>query len=259
MTLPYRWYPEGTTYATRPYPGDLVARDHAVWRVISVTPRPPELWTEESRERVRRHGDRYIPHAVVLRPVDAGDDPKHRGRDLHIEARGAHWDVFRSEHYPICAKCSEPRPCREEMAERVSAAAAQRFARYETPGICPACEKPVTARQKSMTFADNLEVLGGPPVTFHVNRAGCTQEARRYEERWVAADPQRRRAVLSCVGSVINHNDGTYECSELAACPGPAAAHRGGYTVCRCPDCHAGDSFDCHPAPTARLLRRDAS
>jgi hypothetical protein len=255
VTLPYRWHPLGTTSELRPAVGALIAWEHQVYRLVSFTLRPPELWSDEAHARVERMGKSCAPHAVVLRPVDASDDPKDRGRDVHVESRGHYWDVYKDEHYPVCASCSEPLPCRERMAERVSQAAAERMGRYELAGVCPSCGEPVTSRQRSLTFSENLEVLGGPPVTFHVGRYGCRHSAALYEQRWVEADPARRKATLTCRGSVINHNDGTYECTQFGECPGPEAEHNG-YTVCRCPDCHAHGPFDCHPGPKAQLVNR---
>jgi hypothetical protein len=144
------------------------------------------------------------------------------------------------------------------MARQVAEKSAKNMARFETPGVCPACSEPVSARQKSITFDGNVEIPGGAPVTYHVGRGGCRGEAARYEERWVQADPDGRRTSLTCPGRVINHNDGTYECSELTECRGPTANHHW-YTRCRCPDCHARGGFDCRPAADAELLRRDVS
>jgi hypothetical protein len=251
VTLPYRWHPTGTRPKAKPAAGALVAYEHQVWRVVSFTRRPPELWSDEACAMVARYGPHYEPHAIVLRQLDVSDDPKNRGRDLHLESRGYRWDVYPDEHYPVCASCMEPMPCRERTAERESKAAAERMGRFEMPGVCPACAKPVSSRQKSMTFPDNLEVPGGPPVTFHVGRYGCRGSAARYEERWVAADPGRRKAVLSCRGEVTRHGDGTYECTAPDDCPGPEARH-GLYSTCDCPDCHARGPFDCHPVAGER-------
>lgn len=246
MTLPYRWHPVGTKTELRPTPGALVAWEHRVWRVVSFEPRPRELWSAEAREQVTKRGNVYKPYAIVLRPVDASDDPKDRGRDVHLESRGHAWDVYPDEHYAVCASCLEPLPCRERMAEKTARKAAEWMGRFETPGACPNCLEAVTSRQRSLTFDENVEVPGGPPVTFHVDRLGCRQAAADYEKRWVAADPDGRRAQLSCVGQVTRHGDGTYECTALDGCPGPEARH-GSYSTCRCPDCHARGPFDCHP------------
>ena len=55
--------------------------------------------------------------------------------------------------------------------------------------------------------------------------------------------------VLLCPGRVINHGDGTYECTA-ADCPGPAAAHPW-YSSCACPEHTVFGPFDCYPESTA--------
>lgn len=262
LNLPYRWLPSGTEplFRQAPDPGSLVALGHAVWRVIEVAEVPPADWTQDEREYVARyHRGMRRPYRVVLRPAGVvGDDPRSRDRDVHLRACGASWHVYPDDHYPMCASCAEPLPCREQMASKIAAASVRQMDRYSMPGVCPACEEPVTSRQKSLTLPDNLEIPGGPPVTFHAGRVECRYAAREYEKRWVSADPKRRRTTLSCPGHVINHGDGTYECSELVDCRGPQATHPA-YTVCRCRDCHARGSFGCTPGPDAQLLRRDAA
>jgi hypothetical protein len=225
--------------------GAILAFDHAVWRVV---------------EKSRHPDDRERPWTVVLRPIAiTGDDPRARDHDQHLATPEYYygWQVYPAEsagHYPVCATCHEPMPCRDQMAERVSAASAADLERYTIAGVCPACEEPVSSRQKRMTWPDNAAIPGGPPVTFHL-RGQCFGSAMSYEKRWHALDPDQRRRVLSCTGHVINHNDGTYECSEFDVCPGPQASHPS-YTVCRCPDCHAHGSFGCHPDPKAKLIDR---
>jgi hypothetical protein len=245
VSLPYRWHPTGTRWKTRPDVGDLLPIEHAVWRVIDVHDLP-EHQQEERRQSF----------VVVLRQVGAGDDVRDRDMDRHLQGPDWHfWDVYPDAHYPVCASCQEPLPCREQTAARVSAESAKWMTRYETPGVCPACQEPVTRRQESLTWSDNLEVLGGPPVTYHVGRRGCRLSAARYEERWVQADPERRRATLSCSGHVTNHGDGTYSCTQLAECPGPRAGHRG-HSTCSCCGQLTGGKHGCFPRPDAQ--RRDA-
>lgn len=261
LHLPYRWHPLGaeTRYYEPPTPGSLIALAHAVWRVVDVSPVPVERWDVDDHERVANFGDAYLPHMVVIRPVAVvGDDPRARDHDVHLRATGSTWMVYPDEHYPLCAACGEPLPCREQMAARTAAASAQRMDRYAVEGVCPACAEPITTRQNSVSFTENLEMPAGPPVTYHSGRRGCRRAAAEYEKRWVAADPNRRRARLSCPGHVVNHNDGTYECSELTDCPGPRVEHPS-FTTCRCPDCHARGRFNCYPPPDAQLLRRDVS
>lgn len=253
------WYPDKARARwTTPAVGDLIAVDHGAWRVMEIRPKPADLWTDDEREAVRtsyRPAD-VTPCNVVIRPARfRGDDPLLRRHDRHLAVRGGQiytWYVYPDEHYPVCAACGDPTPCRERTAARIAAREMAVMGRYELAGICPACSEVVTARQKSLTYADNLEVPAGPPVTFH-QRGRCVGAAVKYERRWVAADPGRRRPSLYCEGNVTNHNDGTYDCTALSECPGPVTAHRG-YSTCRCPSCHAQPwtwGRGCRPDPRA--------
>lgn len=256
------WFPVGARHVYGcPEVGDVVALDHQAWTVIELHPLPREQWVEQ--EQMYACGGIHTPMAVRLRPMELVNHPdpvKARSKDRHVGSlRVFYWYVFPDpEHYPVCACCAEPMPCRAEVGRRMAQDAVKDMGRYETAGICPACGEPVTARQKSLTFSENLVVPFGPPVTFHTRRR-CHHQAMTYEQRWAAADPQRRRHTLSCPGRLTNHNDGTYDCSELGDCPGPAAQHTS-YTMCRCPDCWARPwvwGRGCHPAPNARLNGRD--
>lgn len=249
MSLPYEWRPDGTRFKwDGPEVGDLMPFEHAVYRVIAVRDRRTEPG----------HADDERPIRVVLRPVEVSEaDPaRARDRDLHLGAGASYvsWQVYPDEHYPICAACHEPLPCREQMAERVAEASAKRFDRYTTAGVCPDCQEPVSQRQKSLTWEDNVVVPGGPPVTFHM-RNKCRYSASVYEKRWVAADPERRKALLTCPGHVTNHGDGTYECTQMVECPGPTAAHPS-YTVCADP-WHMPRTFGCTPPPNAKRIGGD--
>lgn len=253
MSLPYRWHPSGTHMVSQPEPGMFLPYEHAVYRIIDVNPVPETEWSDVDRQRVGWRAQN-TPRMVVVRPVGVtSTDVRARDHDMHFRMGGeqvATLNLYTDEHYPVCAECAEPLPCRDQMAERVSQAAAQRMGKYELAGVCPACGEVVTGRQQSQTWPDNAEIPQGPPITFHLRRK-CAWAARQYEKRWAALDPARRRTVLSCKGHVINHNDGTYQCSELTECPGPRARHPS-YTVCRCPDCHARGVFGCNPYPDAR-------
>ena len=265
-----RWYPDrARTQYKMPAVGDLIALDHAAWRVVEIRPKPEDLWTEEEREAMasyyRPDDVRAVwPCNVVVRPAHiTGDDPKLRRHDRHYRVPGGHrvmWHVYPDEHYPVCATCGDPTPCRERTAKREAEQAVKAMSRYEMAGVCPACEEAVSARQKSLTFHDNLEIPGGPPVTFHL-RGECRRTAANYEQRWVAADPERRRHTLTCPGRLTNHNDGTYDCTQLGECPSPTARHVS-YSTCRCPDCHARPwtwGRGCRPDPKARLNLGDAA
>jgi hypothetical protein len=252
-----RWYPDHTRSTSTPEAGDLIAFRHAAWRVIEVNPVPEDGWTEEEQRDISRWELRFraqvSPTRMVIRPARiAADDPRSRDHDLHLRVGSGlrTWDIYIDEHYPLCAQCGEPTPCRDRLGQLMAQQALDKMSRYELSGTCPACWEPVTGRQKSVTFSDNLEIPGGPAVTFHIGRGRCRSVAAKYEQRWVAGDPTARRTTLSCPGDVTNHNDGTYDCTELNGCRGPTADHPS-YTRCRCPDCHAGSPFGCDPRPNA--------
>jgi hypothetical protein len=86
------------------------------------------------------------------------------------------------EHYGLCVHCNELLPCRATMARRAAEFAAKRMQAYETPGVCPACQEPVTHRQDSETFP-NVVVPVGPVVTFHAGRRKCRAAMELYRER----------------------------------------------------------------------------
>lgn len=214
MSLPYHWRPLGLRLANAPElkRGTIVPFEHAVYRVVETRLEPD---------------DEKLPLRVVLRPIHiTRDDPRSRDHDLHLGSPKHHlWYIYPDEHYPICATCHEPLPCREQMAQEISEAAAERFERFTMAGVCPACQEPVSSRQKSLTWEDNAVVPGGPPVTFHL-RANCWGSAQRYELQWVAADPNRRTHKLTCFGHLSQHYDGTWSCTKLDECAGEYAQHK---------------------------------
>lgn len=74
-------------------------------------------------------------------------------------------------------------PCREQIIERTVQAEAEQLRRYDLPGICPACEEPVSQRQLRQSWPENLVAPTGQPVTFHL-RNRCVGEASANDERW---------------------------------------------------------------------------
>jgi hypothetical protein len=247
-----RWYANGALPFQKPKLGDVIAHDYAAWRVISLDPWPVEKWSERHREQVEAYGESYAPVVAVLRPVEiTSQDVRARDYDKHFIVGGSYtWQVYPNEHYPVCATCHGPLPCRERVNEREVDQAVRQMRRHETAGVCPACGEVVTRRQRSLTFSENLEVPLGQPVTFHL-RGRCFYEAGEYEKRWVAADPEHRRCTLTCPGTVTNHSDNTYDCTQLDECPGPRARHDSA-TMCRCPGCWTranGRWWGCYPGP----------
>lgn len=236
------WFPLGARTVYRaPAPGDVIAYDHQAWRVVEVRERPAEDGIARTAARVR-------PVALVDHP----DPVKAARKDRHLA--GWSWSVYPDpEHYPVCACCGEPCPCRIEVGRQVAEREIRQMGLYDAPGVCPACKNPVTDRQRSIGFTENLVMPGGPPVVFHL-RKQCRDAAMTYEQRWAAQDPDTRRCTLSCTGTVTNHNDGTYDCTASIECPGPAAYHTT-YQPCSCVDCHSQPGTrgaGARPDPVAR-------
>lgn len=226
----------------RPEIGSIIAHDFHAYRVMSISDVPEVDWTED--EKNLSYG-KCTPYRVVIRPAQDDATWQNSKSDRHGRVNTTtSWDVL-PEHYAVCVHCAELLPCREMAAKEAGEAAMRRIESYETPGICPACSEPISARQKSITFEENVELLLGPPVTFHLRRA-CLWYAERYERKWAAMDPARK-TTLSCSGRLTNHADGTYECSTGIECPSPTASHSSN-SVCSCCTRHP---TGCYPTPGA--------
>lgn len=236
------WRPEGITHRygrTRPAVGDVVALDRRAWEVTHVGDAVP---TPEEQDRIDSYTPAYRdemrPYRVSLRRLHG---PVHKSENDRQEVAfrvpvGAYGPMPSYAHgrVPLCSCCGHPWPClladQQRLAEKELAAAEKAMALM--PGCCPACEEPITSRQKSITF-------GGPNVsnplaegpTFHL-RQKCRHAAARYEDAWVAAEPNRLRSLLTlrCEGTVIVHGDGTAECfgANDSECPSVYAQHRCG-------------------------------
>lgn len=165
-----RWRPQDANFRVNAEPGSIVAFNFKPWRVIDI------------RTGVEHRDHPGITYTVYrLRPIDAGDcadRDEHRGwtpRSLG--------PIVLNDHYGLCVHCGELLPCREIMAARAAADAAREMARFDTPGVCPACQEPVTHRQAHETFSANVMVPLGPPVTFHAGRRACRAEMEQYRQR----------------------------------------------------------------------------
>lgn len=178
LALPYDWHPMGAlpVRTGRPQADDLIPLAHVVYRVLESRRLPRAHWTAEDRGAVS--GGAIEPYVLHLRPVDAVDSEQ----DVFAGTGGAHtfrFDRYPSAHYPICADCREPLPCRDQVAAELSAAAIERLSRFEDATRCPACGHAVTRWQRSRTWADNAVIPGGPAVTFHL-RSSCRRAAAEY-------------------------------------------------------------------------------
>lgn len=239
------WRPEGVQdrYRNgRPSVGDVVAYDRRAWGVRHVSDADP---TPEEQERLSHYREAYradrSPYRLTLRRVHGAKyEHENSAGDVGLRVPVGAYNLFpryKDGRVPLCSCCGHPWPCieadQQDQAEREMKRAEK--AMRLMPGCCPACEEPVTSRQRSITF-------GGPNVrnplaegpTYHLRRK-CYGAAADYEELWVAAEPGRRRSLLTlrCEGTVIVHHDGSAECfgAEESDCPSVYARHRG-YSAC---------------------------
>lgn len=239
------WHPLGVAREygrRRPSVGDLVAYDYRAWEVTHVQVRDFEADDEERLRGYRpEYRDEMRPYSVTLRRVHgAPHDRENSRREIELRVRAfayGGFDRYENRRVPLCSCHGHPWPCmdaeQQEQAEK-ELKAAEKVLRL-MPGCCPACEEPVTSRQRSITF-------GGPNVTnplaegptFHLRRK-CRNAAATYEEKWVTAEPGRQRSLLtlSCAGTVIVHADGSAECfgADKSDCPSVYARHRR-YSAC---------------------------
>lgn len=233
-----RWLPYGPHLggSNRPEEGDVVAIERAAWKVIRYTDAAP---TPEERERAATAGpwaDRYRPYELLLQRLHG---PAHDAEDdRHVVSVCVPGDsypgipVYPHGRVPLCSCCGHPWPCRiaDEQATAEAALKRAEKAMRVMPGCCPACNEPITTRQRSIRFGgpNLLNPLAEGP-TYHT-RGRCWHAASRYEQLWVAAEPGRPRSLLTlqCEGTLIVHGDGTAEChgAKDSDCPSIYARHR---------------------------------
>jgi len=190
-----RWSPREGDWLPKPRPvvGALLAYEYRAWRVRSVADLPEQQWSDHDRDRALRRGSfpPPVPYVVVLRPATTDQTFTAHDDDVHLRVNGGYWGWRQlPEHYSVCVCCGDVPPCWEIHAEQIGKAVMARLSRFEVAGICPAFGEPITARQRSITWQDNVELLGGPPVTFHSGRRWCLHAASRYEQKWVAETPR---------------------------------------------------------------------
>lgn len=245
MSFSGNWRPSGVASEygrRRPDVGDLVAYDYRAWEVTHVGVRDFEA---DDQDRVRgyrpQYRDEMRPYSVSLRRIHGAPHERENSRQeigLRIRAFAyGGFDRYENDRVPLCSCHGHPWPCldadQQAQAEKETKAAEKEL--LLMPGCCPACEEPVTSRQQSITF-------GGPNVrnplaegpTFHLRRK-CHHGAAQYEDLWIAAEPGRRRSLLTlaCEGSVVVHGDGSGECfgANGSDCPSIFARHRS-YSAC---------------------------
>lgn len=215
------WIPQGTTHGT-PKAGDIVAVDssqtrYKPWLLASIT---------EYTEGLTEHPN--VRWVIVLREPDAldlaGSDKHHLG--LKRLGRSI-WKL--KDRYPLCSCCGDLMPCRHEMEDRTVDATTKRMRRYETAGVCPACEEVVTERQQSIRFDTNLYAMLGPAPIFHL-RYRCKSQAISYDE--ALAKHENRQPRMSCTGLITRHSWSEWDNCTNPTCPGRDVHHRGYNDYC---------------------------
>lgn len=208
--------------------GQIIVWERRPYRVAEFTPRmlvdwKPEYieaWTEAGRPDPEMWRQR--PIVVMLTPEFEG------GTEKHLEASANYsWPVL-PQHFAVCRLCLELPPCRHEWEESVL-----RYARVEMdavmrilPGACHECKEPIRPRQGTVRFEGPNLVrpdLGDDSAVFHTRRE-CWSGAKRYEDRWAADDPGRRRK-LYCYGTQLRHLDGSWDCTLGDMCAGDVNHH----------------------------------
>lgn len=241
-----RWHPTGVRDSyerRRPGVGQVIAWDFRAWEVTHIADASP---TAEEAEQLEGYVEPWrtqsLPYKITLRRLHGSKhDRENPYQEVALRAparmSSSAFGIYEGGRVPLCSCHSHPWPCRD-MCDEAKAAAAMEKAERELrllPGCCPACQEPVTSRQKSITFGGpNVRnpLAGGP--TFHLRRA-CRSAAASYEELWVADEPGRKRSLLTlaCAGTVIVHEDGAGECfgADGSDCPSIFARHRV-YSAC---------------------------
>lgn len=233
--------------------GTVLRDDHfAPWRVVAVDEIPEDRWTDSERATIASYSQgfrpRTIPRRVILRRASAPwpSINTHHTSDVHLKVVNDTLQVF-ADRYPVCSCCGLLVPCRKQWGEDNATDTIAAMDRYSTAGVCPSCQEPVTTRQRTVTFPNNLHVPLGPPVTFHTRRR-CTGGAIGYEDAYVKTHPDWPRLWPKCSGMTTAHVDGTYSCTTgRGVCPGPHARHAT-QSTCRdrtCPAGCAGRVFGC--------------
>lgn len=167
-----------------PDAGALVADYHAVWQVVEVV----ELAHDSDWPGARTH---ELILAARTGPAMHRTVPT---------SRYSAWWVYPQQRFPVCSCCGEPAPCRAQLVEDAAQHVLEDMARFSQEGRCPACLHEVTNGAAARTFAGNLRVPLGPPVTFHSDRPVCRSAAAVYAREW----EQAGSPVAECQGGGVD-------------------------------------------------------
>ena len=258
------------SYERRPTVGDVVAQNHAVWRIVEVRDirfddddqQKHREWQPWPGPPIPANEWRLRPFAVSaewvggVMPAWVSDGQKVGAYAVRARHHVS-WYVYPGGRWPQCSCCGEPMPCRASITDAQVAVEVAKFeaAAAILPGSCWGCGKPVTSRQRSVSYpGENLDLPGGPSVRFHAAK-DCRWKAERYEARWLKVNPGRARRLTwpYCRGHLFWHADGTSECvGGRPGCEGHHTHNHGIQSGCRnmdhgCPrGCDPKDSY-CNP------------
>lgn len=134
-----------------------------------------------------RPGGRHVYSLLPERAWNMADPVTRRHHEKNLSVDPGIVEVV-EDHAPACRTCGELWPCEHArsfarletevqeitMAEEKRRRERQRRkdfrARYETPGVCPACRGIVATGQPFRVFDTNAVIPNGPAVTYHVSR-----------------------------------------------------------------------------------------
>lgn len=156
--------------------GMVIGLDFAAWEVTHISPmvEPDESGRDMRATLHRLHGPK------AERENQFGDMAVRYGSTAYG------LNVYRSGRVWLCSCCSDPAPCRLEVAEEVSGEEAREFEerlKRMAPGLCYACGEVITQRQDRIAFAgDHADFPGRSGPTFHTRKA-CRGERWAYAKR----------------------------------------------------------------------------
>lgn len=168
------------------------------WRVESIDPVPPDLWTDAETEAAGRGG---LPFRLVLEPVPDGPWARYTAgfeftNQGWIVLRGSSfsgpwhdWEVLDWPRAPVCAECGLLWPCPDQrviddMARAIADATAPR---------CDRCGRHLRGRMQAVIDGDGTP--DGPGrLLFCGKKGACLTAARR------AADERGMMLTRMCDG-----------------------------------------------------------
>lgn len=197
--------------------GMVVGWEYAAWEVAHASERTePTPEGRDMRATLHRlHGPRHP------------NENDHRDMAVSYARRWGSFHVYDSGRVWLCSCCGDPVPCRSQVAEEASVAAAATFEERLSrmgPGLCYGCGEVITKRQERVTFpGEHADFPGRGGPTFHT-RQTCADERHTYARR-ARRHPDGGPLPKPCEGHLTHNPDGSTECT-IGACEGARTRHR---------------------------------